>query len=165
MHALLKEKLLVLNCYKCINREKINFTSQNIQVYDGRTLSLKHSTAVVFLYCGISSKASSSRDSSNSRHYHFAPSDHDQSSNPQHSEDEWNRSVPSITVCLVLSNGNISLYRTVCILNHAYICLASLMPVNVQSSPVPVAIRKGDWKGGKCTVFRNILLIQLSKEL
>jgi len=71
----------------------------------------------------------------------------------------------AIMVCLVMTTGkNISLDRTVRILDHAYIPANVAVHLAVVSSS-PVAIRKDAWHRGNCTVFKNISLLRFRKGL
>ena len=78
---------------------------------------------------------------------------------------ELSQTAPAVMVCLVLTvNGNITLDKTVRLLNHAY------MPTGVQLhlaivSAAPVVVRRDAWSRGNCSLFRNISLVRFRADL
>jgi hypothetical protein len=74
--------------------------------------------------------------------------------------EEHHEKASAVIVCLIMtSHSNVSLDRTVRVLNHAYIPSTVAVHLVVVSS-TPVAIRKDAWHRGNCTVFRNASLVR-----
>jgi hypothetical protein len=71
----------------------------------------------------------------------------------------------AVMICLIMTgHSNISLDRTVRILDHAYIPSTVAVHLAVVSF-TPIAIRKDAWHRGNCTVFRNVSLVRFRKAL